>query len=227
MTKKKLFLAINLVLICAVFIGNYFYLSEYSLLKKALCSSGFALIGLVNLAYALTQKDKQLRYSISMALGLFLAMLGDIILGFDFTIGAASFAAGHICFAVAYYFLCRPAARDFVISGALFLASAAFLLFFPGMTFEQPFMKYVCLAYALVISCMTGKAISNFSRERTLQTVILLIGSVLFFFSDLMLVCDWFLGMGRIAGILCMSTYYPAECILAYSVFHLSNAKNQ
>lgn len=47
-----------------------------------------------------------------------------------------------------------------------------------------------------------------------------MIGSILFFFSDLMLVFDWFLSMGRIAGILCMSTYYPAQCLFAFSVYY-------
>ena len=78
--------------------------------------------------------------------------------------------------------------------------------------------------YALIISLMVGKAISNFVKERTVLTATVLVGSILFFFSDLMLVFDWFMGIGRIAALLCMSTYYPAECILAFSSW--LNTKN-
>ena len=86
-------------------------------------------------------------------------------------------------------------------------------------------MQIVCLVYALIISLMVGKAISNFVKERTVLTATVLVGSILFFFfSDLMLVFDWFMGIGRIAALLCMSTYSPAECILAFSSW--LNTKN-
>ena len=87
-------------------------------------------------------------------------------------------------------------------------------------------MKWVCLVYAIIISSMVGKALGNFIRNKNIVTIILAIGSSLFFFSDLMLVFDWFMGMGRISGLLCMATYYPAECLLAFSVFAV-NFKNK
>ena len=42
--------------------------------------------------------------------------------------------------------------------------------------------------------------------------------SVLFFFSDLMLVFDNFTNLTFPIGILCLATYYPAQCVLAFSV---------
>ena len=73
---------------------------------------------------------------------------------------------------------------------------------------------------ALIISMMTGKAISNFIREKNAVTTVLVIGCSLFLFSDLMLCASWFMDTGRITSILCMVAYYPAEILLAHSVYH-------
>ena len=105
MKKEKALLGANLVLMIAVFIGNYFYLTEGGLLLKSLCSGGFALMGIINLCLALKNKTNELRFCVSMAVGLVFAMLGDIVLGFDFIIGAGLFAIGHICYFIAYSML--------------------------------------------------------------------------------------------------------------------------
>ena len=85
--------------------------------------------------------------------------------------------------------------------------------------FGSDFMQKIVLVYALVISLMLGKAISNYSRIPGKVTKRLLIGSCLFFFSDLMLLFAFFTDVGRIANIFCLNTYYPGQAILAGSVF--------
>ena len=47
-----------------------------------------------------------------------------------------------------------------------------------------------------------------------------MIGSFLFFFSDLMLLFNEFAGAPFITDILCLYTYYPAQILLAYSILH-------
>ena len=174
-------------------------------------------MGLVNLGYALVQKLSNPKFFISMATGLVFACLGDIFLGFDFIIGASLFAIGHICYFLSYCMLDSFRRLDFIIGGVIFLCAGGFVLFCPLLAFPNVIMQAVCVIYALIISMMVGKAISNFTRRRTAVSIVILVGSILFFFSDLMLVFDWFMDMGRIAGLLCMSTYYPAECLLALS----------
>jgi len=49
--------------------------------------------------------------------------------------------------------------------------------------------------------------------------IIMAAGSVLFYFSDLMLAFDMFGGAPPIAGTLCLATYYPGQCVLGYSVY--------
>ena len=222
--KTKIFLAINIVLASAIFVGDYLFLTVGGSNLKALCSSGFAIMGAANLIYALISRISNMRYAVSLSVGLVFACLGDIIIDRNFVIGAALFAIGHICYFVSYCTLYRIRKADLIISGAIFVAAGIFVLFCPLLDFPNAVMQIVCLVYALIISLMVGKAISNFVKERTVLTATVLVGSILFFFSDLMLVFDWFMGIGRIAALLCMSTYYPAECILAFSSW--LNTKN-
>lgn len=216
---EKLMAAVNGLLIVAIFVLNFFYQSNgFDFTLKCVCSGGFALLGIINLAYALVTKQTNRKFFISMASGLVLAMLGDVIINHNFIIGAAVFALGHVCFVVAYAFLDGFRPLDFIISGGIFLAAAAFLLFCPLLSFDEPVFKAVCLVYALIISMMLGKALGNFIRKRGAVTGVIALASVLFFFSDLMLVFDWFIGLWDWTNEACMGTYYPALCLLAFAM---------
>ncbi|MBQ8408451.1 MAG: lysoplasmalogenase [Clostridia bacterium] len=210
---------LNIGIIATIFVLNYFYQSNgFDFTLKCICSSGFALLGLINLGYALGSKQANTRFYVGMALGLVLAMLGDILIGYHFIVGAGTFALGHVCFVIAYCFLRKMEALDLVLCGVLFLGAAAFLLFCPLLTFDEPIFKPVCIVYALIISLMLGKAAGNFIREKSVVTGMIAIASALFFFSDLMLVFDWFIGLWSWTSEACMGTYYPALCLLAFSM---------
>lgn len=216
----KAILAVNTVLIAAIFILNYFYQSNgFDFTLKCICSGGFALLGIINLCYALITKQSNIRFYIGMALGLLLAMLGDVLIGYDFIIGAATFALGHICFIVAYCFLQKMSKLDLLLSAILFFGALIFLLFCPLLTFEVPIFKAVCIVYALIISMMLGKALGNFLKWKSLLTGTIVTASALFFFSDLMLVFDWFIGLWGWTSEACMGTYYPALCLLAFAMY--------
>lgn len=154
-----------------------------------------------------------------MTMGLILAFIGDIRIDRNFILGAGSFAAGHICFVAAYCLLQRPHLCDLIPSGILFLGSSAFLQFCPLLFFGLPIYKTVCIVYSLIISLMLGKAIGNLIRQRNKLNVTLAVASILFFFSDLMLVFNWFIGLWRWTGNACMGTYYPALCLLAFAIW--------
>ncbi|MEE1356162.1 MAG: hypothetical protein UHG68_01210, partial [Clostridia bacterium] len=54
MKKNKIMLAANILIIAAIFVLNYFYQKNgFDFTLKCICSGGFALLGLINLAYAL------------------------------------------------------------------------------------------------------------------------------------------------------------------------------
>ncbi|MBQ8311528.1 MAG: lysoplasmalogenase [Clostridia bacterium] len=216
---QKIMLAVNAAVIATIFVLNYFYqLDGFDFTLKCICSGLFASLGAVNLGYAVITKQSNFRFFAAMATGLVLAFLGDVLIGFDFIIGAATFALGHVCFAVAYCFLQRMRPLDYLFSGVLFLGAAGFLTFFPLLNFEEPIFRVVCIVYALIISVMLGKAIGNFVRYRNVLTGTIALASFLFFFSDLMLVLDWFVGRWSWTDHACMGTYYPALCLLALSM---------
>ena len=216
---QKIMLAINLLVIATIFVLNFFYqASGFDFTLKCVCSGLFAFLGFVNLAYALKTKQTNTKFYIGMTAGLVLAFLGDVLIGYDFIIGAATFALGHVCFVVAYCFMQKMQKLDYIISGVLFLGGLIFLLFCPLLTFEVPLFRIVCIVYALIISTMLGKAVGNFVREKNAVTGTIAVASSLFFFSDLMLVFDWFIGLWSWTDHACMGTYYPALCFLAFSM---------
>ena len=216
---QKPLLAVNLALMAVIFALNFVYQSNgFDFTLKCICSGGFALMGVLNLVYALAAGRQGMAIYVSMAAGLVLAMLGDVLIGYDFIVGAGTFALGHVCFVVAYCFMQRLRGADLIIGGGIFAAAAIFLLVCPLLIFDPPFFRVVCLVYALIISAMLGKAVGNFLRVRTWGFGIIALASVLFFFSDLMLVFDWFIGLWSWTDHACMGTYYPALCLLALSM---------
>ena len=212
-------LVINIVLIAAICIMNYFYQSNHFMrVLKCTCSGTFALLGLINLFYSRKTKQTNEKFYLSMAAGLVFAFLGDVVIDWSFIPGAAIFALGHVFLVVAYCRLERIQKLDYMISGGVFLACVIFL-FSPLVTFDVPVFRIVCLVYAMIISSMLGKAFGNFFRNKTGLTATIAAASFLFFFSDLMLVCDWFIGIWDWAPNACMGTYYPALCLMALSMF--------
>lgn len=220
--KKKIVLLLNLIIIALIFLGNYFYISSWSRLLKGLCSGGFALIGIVNLILAISEKYKNIKFHIIMTTGFILAMLGDLFInsGSGFILGAGFFALGHICYAISYCFLQNMKKLDIIISGTIFALGGSFIFFSDKLNFSfQPIFKYVCIVYALIISVMAGKAISNLICEKAYANISLAVGSILFVISDLILVLNWFMDTGSWSSKLCMATYYPAQCMLAFSTY--------
>lgn len=213
-------LLLNILIIAAIFVLNYFYQkNNFVFSLKCICSAAFALLGIINLLFAIGTEKEKLEFYILMSMGLVLAMLGDVFINKSFAMGAGFFALGHVGFALAYSFLQGFNSLDVIIVGAIFLATAAFLLFAPCVDFGSKKIKWICLSYALIISVMLGKAVANLICQVNAVNALISAGSILFFFSDLMLVLNWFVGVGRWAGNACMGTYYPALCILAFSMY--------
>ena len=103
---QKILLAVNLLIVSAILVLNYFYQSNgFDFTLKCVCSGLFALLGVINLICALIMKADDQKFYIGMSAGLILAFLGDYLIGYDFIIGAATFALGHVCFVVAYCFM--------------------------------------------------------------------------------------------------------------------------
>ena len=209
---------LNIILSLLVIAGDACYIAYGGLWLKSITSAGFVLIGIVNFCFALKLKSYNLKFCIIMLIGLTFAMMGDIVLNVNFIAGAILFAVGHIFYFVAYCFINRFKCIDLIPAAALFLFAVLFITLAPFFDFDGVAMQILCIVYAFVISCMMGKAVSNFIRQRNVLNLVAMLGSVLFVISDLMLLMCVFGGGNMVFDIICLATYYPAECLLAFSL---------
>lgn len=215
---KKTYNIFNALLIVAILIGDVLYILKGTLLIKSIVSAGFVILGGINLWYVFKHQPHHKKLAIVKVLGLFFAMLGDILLEIHFITGALLFAVGHVFYFFAYSCIIPFKPKDLLYGAAIFVPSVLFITLAPIFDFGGIVMEIVCVVYAIIISCMVGKAISNVVQAKTIMNIVILVGSCLFFFSCLMLLLNVFGNMPRIIGVLCLATYYPAECVLAYSL---------
>ena len=207
---------LNAILLLAIIALDVVYIIIGGILIKSITSACFVLVGIVNLAYTIKCKTN-LKFPIFMLVGLVFAMLGDIILEVQFIVGAALFAIGHIFFFVSYCMLIKFDWKDLIYGAVIFVPSMLFIVLAPIFDFGGILMEIVCIVYALIISFMVGKAISNYVKQKNVVNLIILIGSIMFFLSDLMLLLNVFAHL-PVVGIICLVLYYPAEFLLAFSI---------
>lgn len=214
---KKLFLILNAIMLTFILIFDLIYMIKGGLFFKAIASILFVVTGLINLMYCMKNKTN-FKFPIWMIVALTFAMLGDILLNINFYLGTIVFAVGHIVYFIAYCMLQKLNRRDLICGIIISVIALSIIFFTPFLDFGGALMQGICCIYALIISFMVGKAISNLLKENNLINIIIVVGSILFFISDLMLVLNKF---GNISGAsyLCLGTYYPAQFLLAFSLF--------
>ncbi len=210
----------NILLIAANCVVNYFYQSnDNDFTLKCVGSALFVAIGVLNYIYAVKTLGKKDKFYKGMLIALVFCFLGDVFIHTSFVLGAGLFAVGHTFLVYIYCLVQKLTKQDVIISSVPFVGTAIFLLFFPLLRFDIPVFRYVCIAYAVIISLMLGKAIGNYLKDKSTLNLILATAGVLFFFSDVMLVFSWFIGLWSWTFPACMGTYYPALCLLAYSMY--------
>ncbi len=216
--KDKTTHILNWIFLILILIGDICYIVFGKTWVKGITSALFVILGIINLRYSIVYKTNKFNFTI--LIGLFFAMLGDILLEIQFVVGAALFAIGHMFFFVSYCFLCKLKWRDFIFGIIICVPSVLFITLAPIFNYNGVLMEIVCVVYAIIISLMVGKAFSNYITKKSTFYLIILIGSALFFFSDLMLLLNVFANLSKVTDILCLLTYYPAEFLLAHSILH-------
>lgn len=219
-TKKRLFQILNLLLLALAMVCLFRYDQRGGLTLKGITSSWFVALGLVNLVYSFGVSARKVRVVVLTVIGLALAMAADILLGIHFMTGTALFAAGHLFYFAAYCALDRFCTKDLIPVAAAGILSLICVLGTPYIRVHDPVMKRLLILYAVIISCMLGKAIGNVLKKASRTRWLLLIGSALFWFSDLMLALNLFGSGGRLASHLCLYTYWPGQYLLAHTLFH-------
>ena len=222
--KNKTLLILNVVFFVAILVFDILLLCfREPYIYKTIPSVLFVLCGVINFIYVfkLEQRNKVFKYL--MLIGLIFACLGDIVLIDYFVIGAILFAIGHIFFFISYSVLQKIKLRDILIALGIFVVSLIVILV--PQIFDFGEMLPVVIVYAFIISFMLGKAISNvIEKEYRFENIWIMIGSILFFLSDLMLLFNVFTDISIVFDIICLILYYPAEFILASSIYY-SNIK--
>lgn len=219
----KMFLIWNFLLIVLAMACLVYYDREGGLWLKGVTSAWFVLLGAVNLAFGRKTGRRNVCFLVLVEMALLVTMTADVLLGIHFMLGTVVFALGHIVYFAAFCFLEKPGRRDLcliLLCGAvsLFLALGT-----PYIRVGNSPMKELLIVYAVVISCMLGKAVGNLIARPSPARWLAAVGGFLFWFSDLMLALNLFGVGGRTAGTLCMYTYWPGQIILAHSLFHFVN----
>lgn len=162
--------------------------------NKCLLALMFFVFGCV--VFTSSDKFSLLSYHGLFMAGLFLAMMGDIFLLFDFNRGGDFFLCGNVCFAIYHMSLLKDHGYGignywWLILIAMVLVGLYYFLFtkFPNVfkagAFKNPFILYLA---SITLHGMMGIAVMIFVPELFL----LGFGSVLFFISDLLLTVNTF-----------------------------------
>lgn len=224
--KKYTFEILGAIIAFCVLLGDIFYILYGALWRKGVTSALFLLLGILFFIQAYLKK-KKLRFPIFMLIGLVFTMAADIVLNIHFIAGAIVFAVGHIFYAISYYQLKRWNWFDLICSLVLAIPAVLWITLAPMFNFGGALMEIVVVFYAAILSFMVGKTISNFitsflKQQNYKLELIILIGSILFFFSDCMLLLNKFgaftKDIKQLLTILCLASYYPAQILLAASI---------
>lgn len=220
---KKKFAILNAILLAVTVALCVYYDLEGGLLLKGITASAFVILGFVNLLYAVLSRSTSKKFPVWMALGLLTCMIGDVVLNIAFIPGTVIFALGHVLYFIAFCCMRKIKKTDLIPVAAVILAAVLIIKLVPFLNFGSGMMEWICLGYGVVISCMVGKTVANFLRCRDRITALQMIGSMMFFFSDLMLLLGIFGDAPRITDTLCLYSYFPAQALLAHSVYHYVN----
>lgn len=217
---KKIVYCLNFLLFAAMIALDVLLILSPSLVLKSTASACFAAAGIVNVAYAFKTGAKK-KFPVLMLLGFLFALAGDIVIyntaDVWFISGAALFAVAHVFYVAAYFVLYGFHPVDLLAAACVFVPSVLFITLAPIFDFGGILMEIVCVVYALILSVMVGKALSNL-RKGTALSVLIAAGSILFFVSDLMLLINMFTSLHALPRILCLVTYYPAQFMLAFAL---------
>ena len=185
---------------------------------KGFCSFIFVLLGIVNLIYCLINKIDGKIFPILIVCGLLFGMIADVVLNFNFIIGAAIFAVGHILYFAAFTLLHKLCMKDLIAVLCIFAFSLIIVLL-PIYDFGSKLMFFVIIAYAVIISLMLSKALMNAVNTKKTMEIILFVGSLLFYVSDFMLLLSIFGGEKNFSSLVCCYTYWPGQIIIAFSLY--------
>ena len=163
---------------------------------------------------------------------LIFCLIGDVILGMPriselkrdrlpVIVGGASwFLFGHALYCVALISLFKFSAWVF----AIIIPLALFYTFANKLFGKLDYKKLTIgiLLYSLVESLSLALCIIAIINQFSTANLLLTIGFTLFFFSDMVLMHNYFGEKKRINSILCHASYFPAQILIALSIYFIT-----
>ena len=233
---------ITITLIACIIVSTIFTILSFNknlfnLYLKTVSSMLFTILGLFCLfskavKFNAELGDNALIGGFLLVLGLILSLIGDIILGMPriselkrdrlpVIIGGASwFALAHVtyCVALAVLFGINVWVIAIIIPMSLFYT-------FANKLFGKIDYKKLTLGvylYSLIESLSFALCITALVFNYSISALILTIGFTLFYISDMVLMHNYFGEKRRYISVICHACYYPAQILIALSIFFLA-----
>lgn len=167
-----------------------------NLLELAIASVIFkCLASLLFIAIAVSSYKKNpvnTNFFVLMLFGLLFSLCGDVFLALNvFIFGVASFGIGHIMYSIGYCRMTKISLKDIFIFIAILMPTLITISF---GKFEFNGMEIPVTLYAVIISFMVSKSLSmlKFYSSSKKSVLLMITGSVLFLFSDWILLFFYF-----------------------------------
>ncbi|MBE5764001.1 MAG: hypothetical protein E7339_00150 [Clostridiales bacterium] len=242
MTPLILTLLIINAIVAIVFTITSYKKTLLNLYLKTIASTLFVLLGIASLFYTsslLLGKEILSKHIVNELIGGFLiltalifCLIGDIILGMPriselkrdrlpvIVGGAGWFLIGHAiyCVALASIFEISLWVIAIIIPLSLFYTFANKL--FGKLDYKK--LTIGVFLYSLVESLSLALCILALINRFSVSALLLTIGFTLFYFSDMVLMHNYFGEKKRIISILCHASYYPAQILIALSICFLA-----
>lgn len=188
---------------------------------KAAASLMFILTAVFSYKYS----GKNKKAFIIMLIGFIFAFWGDVFLSFGssgifFILGLGSFSLAHIFYTAAFCSLVKFSPKDLIPALIIAVPTICFAVFNDSFNFNG--MLPLVILYTVLISVMVSKAISLLRLEnKNITSVVLsIIGAVLFFISDFILLFVYFYKKDFIfLPYINLIIYYSGQALLALSFF--------
>jgi uncharacterized membrane protein YhhN len=167
---------------------------------------------------SLLQPERNVTYSAGVLLGLTLSFGGDLALMFEenrraFTVGLGFFLLAHVTYAVVFALLGRVSWWD-ALSTVILLAAGVGV--YRVLKANLGAMRGPVIAYTVVISVMVSRAVSTLSSPElgARQAVMVAVGAVLFYVSDVILAASRFWKPWEYRRI-SLAFYYGGQLLIA------------
>lgn len=202
---------------------------------KTFSSVMFTILGLLSLytliSHSLELSNNRLIGGFFMVLGLITCMVGDIILGLPKleetkNSSTAVIIGGAFWFFVGHVLYCTTLIVLYGISPwviAVILPLCALYTFGNKKIGKLDYKNLTAgvLLYSVIESLSFALCFVSVLTDFSVSALILTIGFTLFYISDMVLMHNYFGEKRRMISILCHSTYYPAQILIALSIMFL------